>query len=128
MPFEGIGTIPTKYQALEKDSGSKSPSFLQHSSQVAKVGHTIDWEVRELTQWEIDLVGVEFVRVDLVGGYPPATWILFLHEIAIPISQSSRYNWYWLCHAQWVILFSIWACLFFFFVICSTLIVCACAS
>ena len=33
----------------------------------------ISWEVDfkgELTWWEVDLLGVDFVRVDLVGGHP----------------------------------------------------------
>ena len=40
--FEWIGTISTKYQPLGEDSGSKSPSFLQHLPQLYQVGHTID--------------------------------------------------------------------------------------
>ena len=39
MPFKWIRTIPTEYQPLKEDSDYKSPSFLQHPSQVCKVGH-----------------------------------------------------------------------------------------
>ena len=42
MQFEWIGTIPTKYQPLGEDSEDKSPSFLQHPSQVYRWAHTID--------------------------------------------------------------------------------------
>ena len=42
IQFEWIGTIPTKYQALEEDFDGKSPSLLQQLLHVCQVGHTID--------------------------------------------------------------------------------------
>ena len=38
MPFEWIGTIPTKYQLLKEDSKCESPSFLQYLPQVSRWG------------------------------------------------------------------------------------------